>query len=157
MEVKPMKAVIVGVILSFLIVMISGLSLMFMFADVASPDFEAVLASNNTYLLVSIVASFLSLVIASFIATKYAPYAEVKFGVIIGLLMIAINLPTWVMSGTFSIYPVWYAVLSFAMPVPAAYLGSIIRGQRHNKVQHRTRQTVIFCEKCCTKTASSTS
>lgn len=74
--------------------MISGIPLMFMFADASSPDFEAVLASNNNYLLTSLAASFLSLIAASFTATKYAPNAEIKFGVIIGLIMIAINLPT---------------------------------------------------------------
>jgi len=132
MAVKPIKTIIVGVVLSLLITMISGMPLMGMFADAASPDFEAVLASNNIYLLVSIVASFLSLVVASFIATKYAPNAEIKFGVIIGLLMIAINLPTWLASGTFSTYPIWYAVLSFAMPVPASYLGAMIRGKKLN-------------------------
>ncbi len=138
MEIKPIKTVAVGVILSILIEMISGLPLMFMFADLTSLDFEAVLASNNIYLLASILASFLSLILASFIATKYAQNSEVKFGIIIGLLITALSLPMWIVADTFSTYPNWYSVLSLAMPVPARYLGAIIRRKKLNKTSNPT-------------------
>ncbi len=133
MEIKPFKTIILGVFLTLILTVGTGVPLTMYFADMNSSDIEISLLESSTYLLLSLTLSFLCAVISAYLATKYSPGAEIKFGIIIGLVVILIALPTWLVGNTFQTYPIWYGVISFAMPVVAGYAGAFARKNRSNK------------------------
>jgi hypothetical protein len=134
MEIKPFKTIILGVLLTLILIVGSGVPLMMFFADTHSSDIEKSLLGNSTYLSLSLITSFLCAVLSAYLATKYSPSAEVKFGIIIGAVVILISLPLWLAGNTFQTYPIWYSAISFILPGAAGCVGALARIKMPNKV-----------------------
>lgn len=134
MEIKPLKTIIFGVLLTLILTVGTGVPLMMCFVDTQSSDIEKSLLGNPIYLFFSLIISFLCAVLSAYFATKYSPGAEVKFGIIIGAVVILISLPLWLASNTFQTYPIWYSAISFISPVAAGCVSAFARIKRPNKV-----------------------
>ena len=106
---------------------------MMFFADTHASDIEKSLLGSPTYLSLSLIASFLCAALAAYLATKYSPGAEVKFGITIGAVVIIISLPLWLVGNSFQTYPIWYSAISFILPVAAGCVGALARIKRSNK------------------------
>jgi hypothetical protein len=129
---KPIKSILIGLASSVILTMVFGLILMFAFIfftgfKMTHENLEPYLISSSIYLVLSIVVSLVPLVISGYIATKYVPNQEFKFGFIIATILILFSIFFWVQAGSFQKYPFWYSFFSFAIPIPCILFGAKLR------------------------------
>lgn len=128
-EIKPLKAILIGLIftvilaimLSSVIMVITALSLGI---PITNEGLEKQLAQAPLFLLLDVVVSLLFLYLSGFVAAKYVPTQETKYGLILGIITIILYIAFFMQADAFEQYPQWYILISLSGIMPAIYLGA---------------------------------
>ena len=128
--IKPVKAIVYGLLISIVLTSIAsmlegiifGIALGVNLQDEA--QFTSVLANNLGFLLFDLIMTFALLYYAGTRARKYAPSKEVFYGVVLAVITFAIYLLIFVLSDSFSLYPLWYNLLSLIVVFTAILYGA---------------------------------
>ena len=117
MENISIKGIIIGLIVILILDTVSGITMIFLFADGFSPEAMEALESKTNPLIFSLVFGNVSVIVAGYIAAKFGKLAPYKNSIVIGVIGI--------LFGLFFInaYPMWFNILAFLTVVPAAMLG----------------------------------
>ena len=130
---KPVKAILYGLSVSIILAFIVGIIESVLFGIVMGVDmadegaFSSALASSTAFLAGDTILSALVLYFAGKVVAKHVPGKEIKYGMILTILTLAIYLPIFVATDSYSIYPIWYNLIAFVVIVLAIYLGAISR------------------------------
>lgn len=126
-EFRPVRAVIYGllitVVLGVLVSMIEGIVFVVLSGGVVASDaaLAAALAASLPFLLTDLVLSLILLYVAGMVVRKYAVNQEIKFGLIVCGITLAVFVPIFISSDGHEIYPLWYNIISF-LSIPVALM-----------------------------------
>ncbi len=132
---KPIKAIVFGLLVSVVLLMFIGIiegfvaAFLFGFNLEDMKNITTTLSNSTTYLIADLLITSVILFYAGRVVRKYAPHKEMLFAVIVTILTAAIYIPLGISANSFSIYPVWYSILSTII-----VFGAIILGARPRKV-----------------------
>ena len=117
MENISIKGIIIGLVVMLILDAISGIAMIFVFAEDLTPEAIEALEGTTNQLIFSLIFGNISVVVAGYIAAKFGKLAPYKNSIVIGV--------TGVIVGLFFIntYPMWFNILAFLTVVPAAMLG----------------------------------
>lgn len=127
---KPVKAILLGLLISVILVMIVSVIESIVFAIALGADLtnesslNEVLTNSKLFLVTDLVLTALILFFAGVVVRKYTPNKEVLFGLILSSLTLAIYLPLALSSNTFSDYPLWYNILTLIIIYAAVFMGA---------------------------------
>lgn len=131
-EIKPIKSILVGLTLTIIVVSIVSSIIMIVAAlllglDITNDEVMQQLTEETGLLLVDVIISFGLLFLSGYYAAKYVPTKEIKYGVILATLTLAIYIVLFILSDTFSLFPLWYNLLSLLIVVLAIVFGAKLR------------------------------
>lgn len=127
---SPFKAIMFGLCISIILASIVSMIESIAFGIVLGVDFndqssfESALANSTVFLVVDIVVSSFILFFAGKSVGRRVPGKEEKYGIIVSLLTLFIYLPLYVVSDAFSVWPIWYNLMSLTVVLSAIYFGA---------------------------------
>ena len=128
---KPVKAVLYGLSISIIITAIVsmvegigfGIALGVNFDD--QDAFESALANSTAFMVTDVFVSTIVFYFAGRVVGKYVPGKELKYGIIVTVVTLAVYLPLLIDSDAFSSYPVWYNLLGLVVLLVVIPFGAI--------------------------------
>ncbi|MGD8885841.1 MAG: hypothetical protein PVF34_09465 [Gammaproteobacteria bacterium] len=136
---QPVRAVIYGLCISIILVTLAsivegigfGIALGVDLSDQAG--FKAMLATSTAFMVTDILVSSVLFYWAGRVVGKRVPGKELKYGIIVTLLTLAIFLPLIIDSDTFDHYPLWYNLVSIIVFLVVIPLGAIstVKSKKH--------------------------
>lgn len=128
--VKPVKAIVIGLLLCFLCLSIISTLIALVYGtylgiDFSSHIFPQELANYYPYLFSDFAISVLFLLWCGKYLTKYSPGEEIKYALIVGILTSLIGVAVTLLDfRAYSAFPLWYMILSVLLTPVLIYYGA---------------------------------
>ena len=127
---KPVKAVLYGLSIAFFLTTIVS-TIVFVAlgiisgVDVGNEDaLNALFANNPLFLFIDIALTGGILYFAGSVVGKHTGGKEIKYSIIVSALLLIIITPLFVLTESFSTYPMWYNLSSFIIIPIGIYFGA---------------------------------
>ncbi len=127
---KPVKAVLYGLSIAFFLTTIVSTIVFVVLGiisgvDVGNEDaLNTLFASNPLFLFIDIALTGVILYFAGSVVGKHTRGKEIKYAIIVSALLLIIITPLFVLTESFSTYPMWYNLSSFIIIPVGIYFGA---------------------------------
>lgn len=126
---KPVKAILYGLSISIILTTIVSVIALVIFGFVSGVDFTNedtfnLLYTNNLFMFIDVILTVWVLYFSGTVVGKYTPGKEVVFAIIVSVLTLIIFAALFLMTESFSTYPIWYNLSSFVVIPVGIYFGA---------------------------------
>jgi hypothetical protein len=127
---QPVKALVLGLLVSVVLALVVSIietiavAIAFGLDLTKESELMALVSRNITFMLFDLLVTALIMFFAGSVVGRYTPGKEVKFGLILSVLTLAVFVPMSLISNSYAQYPLWYHAVSVASIFIAIYLGA---------------------------------
>ena len=127
---KPVKAVLYGLSIAFFLTTIVSTIVVIALGIISGADMSnegavnTLFAGNPLFMFIDLVLSGWILYFAGSVVGKHTQGKEIKYAIIVSALMLIIVTPLFVLTESFSTYPMWYSLSSLVIVPVGIYFGA---------------------------------
>lgn len=142
-EHKPVLGIVIGLLTAVVVSTITSIIIAILFTlvlklDPKSPQFLSILYENYSYLIVELAVSTVVLFFAGRSVGKRTPGKELKYGLVLSVLILVLYILSELLLGNGIRYPTWYVVLSFSIFFVAIPYGALSMRKHNHTFVHRS-------------------